>query len=227
MYIKSRKIAAAYRILFLFVSGLGLALSTGVLRGAPNFYSYRYYTLQSNLLCFVYFFILLIRGKAIRPGGWFATDFKGAITMAITVTMLIYQFMLADTPFSMGAGDGALQNAITHLFAPAMVLLDWLLFDEKGRYAKTAPLAWLAIPLLYFAFALIAARLGMTFTGGRRYPYPFLDADALGWASVAQTVGILVIAFLALGYLIWGADRLMGRGGKPAGKQPDKGGTAI
>lgn len=213
MHIKSRKLIVAYRILLLLVCGLGLVLSTNFSSGRISFYSYRYYTLQSNLLCFVYSLAILILERKSTSSSWFATDFKGAVTMAITVTMLVYQFMLSDTPFSMGAGDGALQNLITHLLLPLMVIFDWLLFDEKGRFSNTAPIQWLGIPLLYFAYALIAAPLGVTYSGGRRYPYPFLDVDALGWISTLKTVAILVLAFLILGYMIWGVDRLMGRRG--------------
>jgi hypothetical protein len=148
-----------------------------------------------------------------RGASAYMPRFKGAVTIAITVTLLVYQFMLADTPFSMTEGN--LGNFLVHMLTPVLVILDWLLFDEKGRYDVFDPLRWTIIPLCYFVYALIAAPLGVTYFGGRRYPYFFVDVDAIGAGGVALYVVAIAAFFVILGYIVLGLDKLMGRSSRP------------
>jgi hypothetical protein len=59
-------------------------------------------------------------------------------------------------------------------------------------------LAW---PAAYAAYALLRGSL----TGF--WPYPFLDADALGWPEVMWNAAALVAAFAALGAALIGFAR--------------------
>lgn len=219
MYVRNRMLVLIYRIFLVLICGYGLFLYWNPFSGGRDAGMFRYYTIQSNMLCFLFFACLCIfsRKKGEGSGGTFLLRFKGAVTMAITVTMLIYQFMLADTPFRMGAGDGVLRSFIVHFIVPVMVIADWLLFDPKGGFRKIDPLLWLGIPLLYFFYVLIAAQLGADY-GGSRYPYWFIDADRLGWGKMMLYVAALFVGFLGLGYIYYGVDRLMaGKRGSAAG----------
>jgi hypothetical protein len=44
-----------------------------------------------------------------------------------------------------------------------------------------------------------------------RFPYAFIDIDALGVGQVAITVVVLVVAFVVLGYVFFGVDTLLAR----------------
>ncbi len=48
-----------------------------------------------------------------------------------------------------------------------------------------------------------------------RYPYFFIDIDALGLPAVLVNVAALVFAFLALVYAIYGIDRVRFKDGRP------------
>jgi hypothetical protein len=52
---------------------------------------------------------------------------------------------------------------------------------------------WLAWPATFTIYALIGGAL----TGF--WPYPFLDADALGWPVVSANVAGMIVAFAVLG----------------------------
>ena len=131
--------------------------------------------------------------------------------MGVTVTWLVSAFLLGD--FDMGA---SMRTAIllVHTIVPVATILDWLLFDEKGRLQLASPLLWTIFPLAYFVYAMIASRIGGGIGyDGSRYPYPFIDADILGMGRVLVNVALLTIFFVALGYAFVLVDRLLCRAG--------------
>gem|GEM_PF-4103594 len=79
---------------------------------------------------------------------------KGAFTLMITITMIIYHFMLSGL-YADGDFSFFLQNLILHYIVPSMVILDWILFDLKRTFHSLDPLYWLSIPILYSAFPLL------------------------------------------------------------------------
>ncbi len=219
MYIKNKHIKQIYRLLFLLVCEAGLILEfvgVGSLGGAKMLLCY--YTVLSNLVCFLYFAFLVI----VQPARENAL-IKGAVTMCITVTGLVYHFMLTGVmEASVGAVSQTLLigNTLVHYVVPIGVVLDYFLFFPKGNYKPLHPLAWLALPFAYFVFILIRAEVSTaTFTGyggQSRFPYPFLDVDAYGWSRVLLMVFAITVVFTALGYLSFVLDRLLGRTRKGA-----------
>lgn len=217
MYIKNPYVKQVYRLLFLFACEAGLVLqyaSVAALGGAKMLTCY--YTILSNMVCFLYFAYLV----AARPRRENALV-KGAVTMCITVTGLVYHFMLNGS-MEAGVGDVTLPmtvaNYFVHYIVPIMVVLDYFLFTPKGYYKSLHPLAWLALPYTYLAFALIRAEVSTAtfsgFGGASRYPYPFMDVDLLGWNKVVLIIVVVTAAFTALGYLAFVLDHLLGRKNK-------------
>ena len=79
-------------------------------------------------------------------------------------------------------------------------MLDWLLFDEKGRYRWFEPFLWGIFPSAYFVYTMIRARVSsFRFYNGSPYPYAFMDVDALGWGKVLLIFLGMAAAFLAFG----------------------------
>ncbi|MDR1157537.1 MAG: Pr6Pr family membrane protein [Oscillospiraceae bacterium] len=222
MYIKSRVVSLAYKITAMAVCLAGVLLIFGF-PNALNLSTIKYYTVQSNLLCLVFLTVSVIQAivQMKRGGLYGAVTYmprcKGAVVIAITLTLLVYQFMLTDTPFSMTEGGAG--NFFVHFLTPVLMILDWLLFDEKGHYRVSDPLWWTVIPLCYLAYALVAAPIGVTYIGGSRYPYFFLDIDVIGVTGVVRYVLMITVVFLVLGYLIFGLDKWMGRQAKTADEQ--------
>ncbi len=218
MCIRNRLLALIFRILFLIGCGTGLYLNSGLPSGKPAPYMLIFYTIQSNVLCFIFFLLLVIRtfidlkNKGIRGTTVFLPHFKGAVTMAIAITFLIYNFVLVPQYLStLKAGYNILswQNILVHYFVPLVVIFDWLLFDKKLNFRWYDPIIWLFIPVGYFIFILIRAKVGgIIEIVSSPYPYFFIDVDLLGWLKVIKNAGILTFGFLVLGYLLFLIDKI-------------------
>ena len=193
-----KRLSITFKFILCVAALLGVLIQCGVFSGNLRLSVLNYYTLQSNLLCLIYFCAALV--YFVRRNDTLLPVFKGAVVMGITVTGLVYHLMLAGS-FQM-QGTMAIANLLLHYVVPVMSVLDWILFDTKGRYTWKSPLAWVLLPNAYFIHAVIRVALGENLGyGGNRYPYPFINVDALGWGNVMINVVIMNLAFTLLGYV--------------------------
>ncbi|MEV0696737.1 Pr6Pr family membrane protein [Saccharopolyspora sp. NPDC050389] len=201
-----RPAATLYRIAVALAAVVGIYLSTkdGSFTG-----SLVYFTIQSNVVVGVVFAwaaVATARGAG-HPPQWL----KGGTTLFIAITGLVYNLVLAGQPFQMTAAlsdTWELGNQLVHVVTPIAAAVDWLLFDEHRRFRWANALHWLAYPFGYLAFALIR---GALLDEPNRYPYPFLDVDALGYGGMALNVVIYGGAFLLLGLALVALDRALPR----------------
>ncbi|MCK8638763.1 Pr6Pr family membrane protein [Fructobacillus fructosus] len=202
MTIRSTRFRQMYRILLITIGLVGVAINTE-LKPAMLLY----YTTLSNVLCILYFIGLLILHNQVR-----SPNIKGAVTLAITVTMLIYWGILAPHSFNIHGVWQLTGTLLVHLVVPSMVILDWFLFDQKGRFSIKAPLYWLGIPLIYYAFTVIAANFKIIYPlTGDHYPYYFINSELIGWHAVFCFVAALLIFFLVFGYLLYYIDKRLAK----------------
>ena len=97
-----------------------------------------------------------------------------------------------------------------------MYIADWFLFYERKKAKWYYPIASTAFPLAYMAFLLIQAIilkfdtsiLIPTTTTPLIYPYFFVNLDTQGVSGVLMWIGILSAAFVAVGFLFFGLDRI-------------------
>lgn len=214
--LNSRPVALAYRILALVVILTGVLRNAEVFSGAPSWSSLLFYTMVSDLLCLGWMLLLALRtARDIRQRGAVGTStpsarWSGAVMMAITVTMLIYLVVLVPTRVDAGDSDiFSLTDNLIHIVTPIVLIVDWLVFVPKGSFRWVDPLLWTLIPYAYLAWAFLYGALGGEFTPGQRYPYRFMDVDALGVVGVSQWVIALTIALILVGFVYVIADRLL------------------
>jgi hypothetical protein len=168
-----------------------------------------YFTIQSNLAYGVFAGWAAVRAWRGDPGT--PPGLKGAVTLYIVITGLVYHLVLANPASPFAAIDAhrtlaeAVGNQLLHTAVPLMAVLDWLIFDARGRLRWRYAAYWLAYPLGYLGFALLR---GLVVDD---YPYPFVDVNDLGYGGVAVTSVLFAVAFWLLGLLFVTADRLGGR----------------
>lgn len=152
--------------------------------------------LTARLWLMTGFFTVLTNGLialhlfAVAKGWQMPASRAAGLLLSILVVALIYHILLARLWHPQGLGWWADQGL--HTAVPLGYLGWWLAFAPKSVTRQDVPV-WLIWPAAYGAYAMIRGVV----TGF--WPYPFLNADALGWATVSLNLALLLLAFASLG----------------------------
>lgn len=176
MSINNKGFAAVWRAAILAFGLWGLLDGSGILKGQYTENFPHMFTNISNMFVWVYFLLALVctAAKKGEDGAVFAPFFKYTATVSLMVTMLIGHFMLFDALVQ----DGHIvwHIIVLHYVVPIMTLLDWLLFDKKGKMPVWGPLTWISLALFYLAFSMIGVGVFGLYMGGGTTadisPYP-------------------------------------------------------
>ena len=208
-------ISICYKMFTIFslISGIFLNLSnTSSVRALMS-----YYTLQSNVICLIAFIIILVLELLNKQ---YQTDvyylIKGGLVITIAITAIIYHIALAPGGFQMDAlqnsiSNKQLANFLVHTVSPTLVLLDYVLFDEKGHFKLFYPILWLIQPLNYVVYVYTYSNLGGSFYnigGSRRFAYFFLDYKELGYLGVLKWLIIIILGILIISELLVLLDKI-------------------
>lgn len=203
------KFVLIYRLIAFLLITLGIYSSLRIFSDDPNPYALFTYTLQSNLLVWIFFLISIIKTiQKLRSGNstgdyGFHSVFSFSVCIAIVVTFLIFWLYLAPSGW-MKNRLLSFRNLSIHFFCPVLMVLDRVLFYKKGVLKKPQVLYMLIFPLVYVAQSFI---LGLNHIiwfedigVNSYYIYPFLDFDAYGPLVFVFLLG-LTAAFLGISYL--------------------------
>lgn len=211
MYLRQKNLSLAFKLLIIVIGMIGILLQLGVFEGLFKVKLFNFFTIQCNCFCVIYltaYLFYLMKDPKSSSDSYYPF-LRGMLLLGITVTMLVAHFLLG-LGFSMGSALG-ISMILLHYAVPILFILDCLLFERKGWIKKSDPLKWILLPSLYFIYAIIAAQFGNGIGINSRYPYPFMNADNLGWGQVIFNVFLLLIGFIVLGYLYYGVDQWLYR----------------
>lgn len=198
------RLSLLFKIIIVLVSGIGLYLNFNLLSFKESIV---YFTIQSNLLCFIYFLglVLFTITKKIKKNDFYYIS-KGMVTMAITITFIVYWFVLVPEGGIEAYVGHELENNFVHLFTPLLVIFDYIIFGEKGHLKKWYPFIWNLVLVAYVIFNVVYVLMGGRFTNSSCYPYPCMNIDNLGLFRVAINSIVIYIGFLLFGYLVYFID---------------------
>ena len=161
--------------------GIGMTAASGRNSFMGGSRVFMYFTIQSNLLialiCLIGFILLLRKGEIGKA--WRVIKLAG--TVAITLTGLVFCFVLVPV---LGNGFGNLQNTLTHVIVPIAAVADWFASGAAKGLRKRSAFFVLIPPFLYVIYAAIGYVRGWGFSKGVNYPYFFLN-----WGSPAGVFG--------------------------------------
>ncbi|MFI2313586.1 hypothetical protein AMK17_08245 [Streptomyces sp. CB00072] len=151
--------------------------------------------------------------RSWRGGPPLSPRLSGGVLLLAAVTGLMYHLVLvnhggppASAPDT-GAAWSTTVSLLLHTVTPLAVAVDWLLLIAPRRLRLAHIPLWLSAPAAYLGIVLIRGAL-LSPGAQARYPYPFLDVDAYGYAGVLTQALALGLLFAALGVLITAVDHL-------------------
>ena len=218
--IKSRTAQLIYQTVYITLGLVGLVASLGIFDNMHliRWDFYVHFTNISNFLCVGVMLAALIQTVRKKEDSFVSAAplLKFIGMLGILLTFLVFNIMLAGAEDRDPQANWRVGSLIFHVILPIMYIADWFLFYERKKCKWYYPIASIAFPLAYVIFLLIQALilkfdssiLIPTTTTPLVYPYFFVNLDTQGVGGVLIWIGILSVAFVAVGYLFFGLDRL-------------------
>ena len=179
---------------------------------------YVHFTNISNFICVGVMLASLIQTATKKKDSYVTTAplLKFIGMLCILLTFLVFNIMLAGAEGRDPQANWRIGSLMFHVVLPILYIADWFLFYERKNCKWYYPVASTAFPLAYVVFLLIQAVilkfdssiLIPTTTTPLIYPYFFVNLDTQGVPGVLMWIAILAVAFVAVGFLFLGLDRL-------------------
>ena len=218
--IKNRTTQLIYQTAYCTLGLVGSVASLGIFDNVQQIRwdFYVHFTNISNFLCIGIMFAALIQTAKKKEDSYVSAVpmLKFIGMLGILLTFLVFNIMLAGAEGRDPQANWRVGSLISHVVLPIMYIADWFLFYERKKAKWYYPIASIAFPLAYVAFLLIQAVilkfdssiLIPTTTTPLIYPYFFVNLDTQGISGVLMWIGILSAAFVAVGFLFFGLDKL-------------------
>ena len=218
--IKSRTAQLIFQTTYCTLGLVGMIASIGIFDNINmiRWDFYVHFTNISNFLCIGVMIASLIQTAKKKEDSYVtvAPMLKFIGMLGILLTFLVFNIMLAGAEGRDPQANWRIGSICFHVVLPILYIADWFLFRERKKVRWYYPIASIAFPLAYVIFLLIQAIvlkfdssiLIPTTTTPLIYPYFFVNLDTQGVPGVLMWIGILSVAFAAVGFAFFGLDRL-------------------
>ena len=218
MMIKNRTTQLIFQTIYCTIGLIGTVACLGIFDDIHNIRwdFYVHFTNISNFLCLGVMLAALIQTAKKKEDSYVTTApmLKFIGMLGILLTFLVFNIMLA--PARDAQLNWRIGSLCFHVVLPVMYIADWFLFYKRKKAKWFYPLASIAFPLAYVLLLAIQAVilkfdtsiLIPTTTTPLIYPYFFLNLDTQGPGGVAMWIGILLVAFVAVGFFFFGLDKI-------------------
>lgn len=197
-----------------FIASLGIFDNINMIRW--DFYVH--FTNLSNFLCIGVMLAALVQTAKKKEDSYVtvAPVLKFVGMLGILLTFLVFNILLAGAEGRDPQLNWRIGSLCFHVVLPIMYILDWFLFYERKQCKWTYPIISIAFPLVYIIFIFIQAAIlkfdtSILIPGTTTpliYPYFFVNLETQGIGGVIKWIVILLTAFVAVGYLFFGIDKL-------------------
>ncbi|MCR5837240.1 MAG: Pr6Pr family membrane protein, partial [Lachnospiraceae bacterium] len=221
-------LSVIYKLFYLAINGYSLKLHISLYSVGYNIHMFSYFTVLSNLLCFLVISYYLIKipfsyakskknSEVFDSTSLYTYKFRfvnGMALMSIILTFALFHFVIARYKYAIAAkGFLALppKDLYAHYLVPMLFTLDWILFTPKKGYSRKTPLLWLLYPLTYFISIIIRAFLlpKHSIFKLNTFPYFFFNIHKMGIYRFIGIIIALMIVFLIVGYAILGIEKYL------------------
>ena len=218
--IKNRTAQLIFQTVYCTLGLVGCVASLGIFDNINiiRWDFYVHFTNISNFFCLAIMFGGLIQTVKKNEDSYVsaAPVLKFIGILGILLTFLVFNIMLAGAEGRDPQANWRVGSLLFHVVLPIMYIADWFLFYERRKCKWYYPVASICFPLAYATFLLIQALilkfdssiLIPTTTTPLIYPYFFVNLETQGVSGVLMWIGILSAAFIAVGFLFIGLDKL-------------------
>lgn len=221
--IKNRTTQLIFQTIYCTLGFVGIIASLGIFDDITmiRWDFYVHFTNLSNYLCIGIMFAELVQTIKKKEDEYVtvmpALKFVGML--GILLTFLVFNILLAGAEGRDPQANWRIGSLCAHVVLPIMYVADWVMFYEHKKCKWYYPILSIAFPLTYVTFIFIQAAI-MKFdtsilipgtTTPLIYPYFFVNLETQGVGGVIKWVLILLVGFVALGYLLLGVDRLINK----------------
>ena len=182
---------------------------------------YVHFTNLSNYFCIGVMVAQLIQTAKKKEDSYVtvAPVLKLIGVLAILLTFVVFNVMLAGAEGRDPQLNWRVGSILCHVVLPILFVADWFLFRERGKMKWHHPIACVAFPLAYLVFIFIQAVIlkfdtSILIPGSNTpliYPYFFVNLETQGVGGVAKWALLLFVAFMAVGFIFYGLDKLLCR----------------
>jgi hypothetical protein len=218
--IKNRTAQLIFQTIYCSLGVVGCIASLGIFDDITMFRwdFYVHFTNISNFLCLGVMIAALVQTAKKKEDSYVtaAPILKFIGVLGILLTFLVFNIMLAGAEGRDPQLNWRIGSLCFHVVLPILYIADWFLFYERKKCKWYYPIVSAGFPLAYVIFLLIQAVilkfdssiLIPTGTGSLIYPYFFVNLETQGVPGVLMWVGILAVAFVAVGFAFFGIDRI-------------------
>ena len=218
--IKNRTVQLIFQTIYCTLGFVGCIACLGIFDNIQmiRWDFYVHFTNLSNFLCLGVMVAGLVQtAKKKEDSPVSAAPLLKFIGMlGILLTFLVFNIMLAGAEGRDPQANWRIGSLCFHVVLPILYIADWFLFYQRKQCKWYYPIASIAFPLIYVIFLLIqalilsfdASILIPTTTTPLIYPYFFVNLDTQGIGGVLMWIGILSVAFVLVGFLFFGLDKL-------------------
>lgn len=175
--------------------------------------AFGYFTTQVNILVFLAYFYYLIRLQFFKNKTRRSVFVKQALLVYVLLTMIVYAFVIIPfiTNNDVNYEVGSFKDILIHFVTPALVCIDYALFDMKGKFRKINIISVFLFPLTYLLYVYGYVSMGGRFTlaGESLFPYFFLNYEVYGVENTAMAVFGLFIFIALIGWLTYVIDEIL------------------
>ena len=218
--IKNRTAQLIFQTIYCTLGLVGCVASLGIFDNINmiRWDFYVHFTNISNYLCLGVMVAGLVQTIKKKDDSYVsaAPVMKFIGMLGILLTFLVFNIMLAGAEGRDPQANWRIGSILAHVVLPIMYIADWFLFYERKQCKWYYPIASIGFPLGYVIFLLIQAII-LNFntdilipgtTTPLIYPYFFVNLDTQGLPGVLMWIAILTVAFVAVGYMFFGLDKL-------------------
>ena len=218
--IKNRTAQLIFQTIYCTLGFVGVVASFGIFDDITNIRwdFYVHFTNISNYFCLGIMVAGLIQTAKKKEDSYVSSVpmLKFIGLLGILLTFLVFNIMLAGAEGRNPQANWRIGSILAHVLLPVLYIADWFLFYERKQSKWYYPIASMGFPLAYVFFLLIQAIiLGFdtsilipTTTTPLIYPYFFVNLETQGLPKVLMWIAILSVAFVAVGYIFYGLDRV-------------------